>query len=175
MPSRREFLQTGAAVSAAAMNGLLVPAAMGAGAARSSVAQIVVYDDRYPQAREMAATVAAHGAALRPIERGDVTRFWYDELDLLWRKSPVAIAGITQFGPMFALERLGADRGLQLALRSEHPAAAAPALAAQPSPIHYYVPYAVQQGHAAAVDGPLFSWLLAPRNAFAAVDSWKRG
>ena len=42
MPSRREFLQTGAAVSAAAMNGLLVPAALGAGAARARGAKIVV-------------------------------------------------------------------------------------------------------------------------------------
>ena len=175
MPSRREFLQTGAAVSAAAMNGLLVPAALGAGAARSSVAKIVVYDDRYPQAREMAAAVAAHGAALRAIERGDITRFWYDELDLLWRSSPLAVAGITQFGPMFALERLGADRGLKLALRAEHGPAVAPGMAAQPSPIHYYVPYAVQQGHAAPVDGPLFSWLLAPRNAFVASAGRKGG
>jgi hypothetical protein len=29
--------------------------------------------------------------------------------------------------------------------------------------IHYYMPLAVAQGRGAALDGPLYSWLVAPR------------
>jgi hypothetical protein len=29
--------------------------------------------------------------------------------------------------------------------------------------IHYYTPLAMQQGHELPLDGPLYSWLIAPR------------
>jgi hypothetical protein len=158
---------------------------------------------------------------VRALDAGDVTRFWYEEFDPLTRRGPIAVAGMTQFGPMFVVERLAAERGMCLALRVEHCAepggtlvhrvtaphetlalaSASPLLAsdwpaliaelalqaigdgsprrtaelttrgtvqalapvASDSFIHYYTPYAMQQGHSAALDGPLYSWLVAPR------------
>jgi hypothetical protein len=230
MPNRREFLQTGAVVSAVAMNGLMVRGvdAMSATRGRSALHK-AIYDGRYAVAREFAAAVARQGVAIGALEDGDVTRFWYDELDLEWRRRPAAIAGTTQFGPMFVLEQLGPERGLRTALRVEHrpqpdgtlvheitsdvntvalarglcaagfewPVSMAalvcsvstaatrqetamlaiggtqPQLAAaiaaqgvsQSSSIHYYAPRAVQQGYGVALDGPLFSWALAPHGA----------
>jgi hypothetical protein len=230
MPNRREFLQTGAVVSAVAMNGLMARGAEATSAARAGLAlHKAIYDGRYALAREFAVAVVRQGVPVGALEDGDVTRFWYDELDLEWRRRPAVIAGTTQFGPMFVLEQLGAERGLRMALRVEHrpqpdgtlvheitadantivlardlgaagfewpvlmaalvcnvstaatsqeTAALAiggiqPQLAAalqaqagsQSSSIHYYTPRAVQQGYGVALDGPLFSWVLAPRSA----------
>ncbi|HUQ51540.1 MAG TPA: hypothetical protein VM692_04915, partial [Gammaproteobacteria bacterium] len=157
-------------------------------------------------------------------DAGDITRFWYDELDSLWQREPVAIAGLTQFGPMFVVERLALERRMQVVLRVEHcsgsdgtlrhsltgpgetlalaarfdtlhadwpgltaalacsvaaddsprdnaafttthspPGSGALAGSAAPSVIHYYTPLAVQQGYGPALDGPLYSWVVAPR------------
>jgi hypothetical protein len=230
MPNRREFLQTGVVVSAVAMNGLMVRSAEAMSAAGAgSALHKAIYDDRYAVALEFAAAVARQGVPIGALEDGDVTRFWYDELHLEWRRRPAAIAGTTQFGPMFVLEQLGAERGLRTALRIEHrpqpdgtlvheitgdastvalarglsvaglewsvlmaalvcnvsaaatrqetaalaiggtqPQLEAAILAqagTQSSSIHYYTPRAVQQGYDVALDGPLFSWVLAPRGA----------
>jgi len=230
MPNRREFLQTGAVVSAVAMNGLMVRGAEAMSAARGrSALHKAIYDDRYAVAREFAAAVARQGVPIGALEDGDVTRFWYDELDLEWRRHPAAIAGTTQFGPMFVLEQLGVERGLRTALRVTHrprpdgtlvheitadantvalggdlgaaglewpvlmaalvcnvsapgtrqetaalaiggtqpqlAAAIAAQAGSQSSSIHYYTPRAMQQGYGVALDGPLFSWVLAPRGA----------
>jgi hypothetical protein len=222
MTNRREFLQTGAAVSAFAVNGLVPRGAAAVHAIGATVSlQKAIYDDRYAESRRFAQTMTEHGVPVRVIENGDVTAFWYDELDLAWRQGPVAVAGLTQFGPMFVLERLAIERGMRLAMRIEHepgpggtlahafsaPRATIriaeqlratgldwPALtgtlacrygaasgrlehavlvtsgtrprlesaAARESIIHYYTPRAVQQGYSVPLDGPLFSWVIAP-------------
>jgi hypothetical protein len=217
MPSRREFLQTSAA-AAVALNGINAAAA-GPPAIKLSRA---VYDGRYAEGRRFAEVVAAQGVPTRALDDGDITRFWYDELDALWKREPAAIAGFTQFGPMFVVERLALERRMQLVLRVEHCAAdgglqhslngpratlelvkrtealtsdwpavmavlacnvgaddsaraAAELALSQPSPtlesngasapsiIHYYMPLGVQQGYGLALDGPLYSWVVAPR------------
>ncbi|HJR69245.1 MAG TPA: hypothetical protein VKA43_04330 [Gammaproteobacteria bacterium] len=226
MPNRREFLQTGAAVSAFAMNGLVVRSAAATSAARAGTpSHKAIYDDRYAEGREFAATIGASGVPTRALDRGDITRFWYEELDRKWRSEPVAIAGFTQFGPLFCVETLAAERRMRVALRVEHrveagrilahdiaasvetlalaerlvaegvawptlmavlashytadsaplikatlptPASAArlvPSATDSPeSPIiHYYTPRAEQQGYGAAHEGPLYTWLIAPR------------
>ena len=120
MPNRRMFLQSGAAVSAIAMNGAIVRSA-NALSGRSHVTLVrAIYDDRYAEGRRFAAAVGAHGVATRALDEGDITRFWYDELDAIWRHEPVAVAGFTQYGPMFVTERFAAERGMDLALRVEH-------------------------------------------------------
>jgi hypothetical protein len=221
MPNRREFLQTSAAVSAIAANGVIAGTAS---ASRPRKPSRAIYDDRYAAGRRFAEVTAAHGVPTRALDDGDITRFWYDELEILWRREPVAIAGLTQFGPMFVVERLALERGLELVLRVEHrsgsdgslehsftgpretlalaagfeglhsdwpglvaalacgvggddsprhdaalaTAESAPRLAPSiertaPSAIHYYTPVAVQQGYGPALDGPLYSWVVAPR------------
>jgi hypothetical protein len=224
MPNRREFLQTSAALSAVAANGMIAGTAAAIGAPRPTKLGRAVYDDRYAEGHRFAKVVAAQGVATYALDEGDITRFWYDELDPLLKRAPVAIAGFTQFGPMFVVERLALERGMRLALRVEHctdgdgelrhsltgpretlalaacfeatcadwpgliaalacsvgvddsPLASAElaggkftphllptAAAGAPSVIHYYTPLAEQQGYGAAVDGPLYSWVVAPR------------
>jgi hypothetical protein len=221
MPSRRQFLQTGAAVSAIAANGVLARSAQAVGGAPAVTLARAIYDDRYAEGRRFAAVVGAHAVSTRTLDDGDITRFWYDELEPLLRRETVAIAGFTQFGPMFVVERLAAERGMRSVLRVEHCSATGgtvshsfagpretlalaaefetrsdwPALMAtlacrvggddsahcsveletsQPAPslsprtapaapfIHYYAPHREQQGHGPAVDGPLYSWVVAP-------------
>ena len=224
MPNRREFLQTSAVMSAIAANGVIAGTAGAAAALRPGKPSRAIYDDRYAAGRRFAEVVAAHGVPTRALDVGDITRFWYDELETLWKREPVAIAGLTQFGPMFVVERIALERGLELVLRVEHcatsdgrlehafsgpretlglaagfeglqsdwpgviaalacsvgaddsprhDAALATAESAPrpipcadpsaPSVIHYYTPLAVQQGYGAALDGPLYSWVVAPR------------
>jgi hypothetical protein len=120
MPNRREFLQTGAAVSAIAANGMISTTAGAVGASRPTKLHRVIYDDRYAEGRRFAEVVAAHGVPTRALDDGDITRFWCEELETLWKGEAVAIAGFTQFGPMFVVERLALERGMHLVLRVEH-------------------------------------------------------
>jgi hypothetical protein len=223
MPNRREFLQSGAAVSAIAANGAFVRGAKAVAAGPPVALGCALYDDRYAEGRRFVAVVGAQNVAAHALDDGDVTRLWHQELQGLLRRDGVAIAGFTQFGPMFVVERLALERGLRVALRIEHRAAADgklvhvfagpretfdlaqgfeasrsdwPALMAAlayrvsgdvsawrtaelaslgldaprlpPSPtvspfIHYYAPQAEQQGYGPALDGPLYTWVVAPR------------
>jgi hypothetical protein len=123
MTNRREFLQTGVAVSALSWAIDAVPAAAASAStaeARRVAPYKALFDPRYSAGRAFAQAVGAWGIPVHAIERGDVTAFWYDELDLLWRQGPAAVAGLTQFGPMFVLERMAAERGMRVVLRIEH-------------------------------------------------------
>jgi hypothetical protein len=224
MPSRREFLQTGAVMSAMVAHGVVGARAEAIGAAASFALGRALYDDRYAEGRRFAAVAGAQGVVTRALDGGDVTSF-YHELDALWRRAPVAIGGFTQFGPMFVVERFALERGLRLAMRVEHWAATdgslqhrflspahtlevagaadarhsdwpglmatlAARVGADPSPqrsavlatsgpppaqlrpaggepapslLHYYTPQLEQRGYGPALDGPLYSWVVAPR------------
>ena len=167
MPNRREFLQTGAAVSAVALNGVLARSAHAVGGRSFVAPQRAVYDDRYPEGRRFAAVLAMQGVAVQALDDGDVTRL-YTELDAVWRRERVAVAGLTQFGPLLVIERLAAEHRVRVEHRVAadgtltHVAAGSQAGTA-PSMIHYYTPLAIQQGHGPPLDGPLYSWLVVPR------------
>lgn len=224
MPNRREFLHTGAVMSALAINGLRAPAAAALGTTPGVAPRAAIYDDRYAEGRRFAVALTAAGAAAHALDRGDITRLYNERLDALWRREPVTIAGLTQFGPMLVIEQLAGERRLRLALRVEHRATNDGRLAhhivgpraaiesanelcaagvdwpmamavlacrtvAHPSPpasttlltpgmlptlpaapedtslIHYYTPRSLQQGYGVALDGPLYSWVIAPRGA----------
>jgi hypothetical protein len=173
MPNRREFLQTGAAVSAVALNGVLARSAQAVGVRPVGVPQRAVYDDRYAEGHRFAAVLAAQGVAVQALDAGDVTRL-YTELDALWRRERIAVAGLTQFGPLFVIEQLAAEHRMRVEHRvvvdgAPTQVASAPretstlAARARASMIHYYTPLAMQQGHELPLDGPLYSWLIAPR------------
>jgi hypothetical protein len=165
MTNRREFLQTGA-VSAIAASGVITRWAEAVGAAPPAVLGRALYDDRYAAGRRFAATMGAQGVATSALDGGDITRL-YLELEQLWQRSSLAVAGFTQFGPMLVVERLGLERGMRLAMRMEllTPKLEPPTLpAGTESPlIHYYTPQAEQQGYGPALKGPLYSWVVAPR------------
>jgi hypothetical protein len=122
MPNRREFLQTGAVVSAVGVGALVPRDARALGvAARPPVAlYAAIVDNRYALSAGFAAALGGRGVPVRALDDGDITRFWYDELEPLWRTRRVAVAGLTQFGPMFVVAQLAAERGLRTVLRVEH-------------------------------------------------------
>jgi len=119
MASRREFLQAGIAAS-------VLPIAV----ARNTLAPIeggdrvafykVIFDGRFPASVAFGEEWKARGAAVHAI-RGDITDLWFHDLDLQWKKQPVAIAGLTAHGPLFCLERLAWDHGMRVISRVEQP------------------------------------------------------
>ena len=96
----------------------------------------LVADTRFAAGRAFAASAERSDRRVRRIE-GDITGFWYDELDLLWRRRSVAIAGLTAYGAFFCLERLAMDRGLRAVFKQE----------------------------LRGPDQPLFAWAIAPKTA----------
>jgi hypothetical protein len=118
MTSRREFLQTGVAVSTLPFAG---PAL---GAIRTSdhssvPLYAVIYDTRFEPSVAFARRSAALGLSTREIA-GDMTTVWYNDLYHRWKQSPIAIAGLTNRGALFCFEQLGRDQGLRIRFRSEH-------------------------------------------------------
>jgi hypothetical protein len=106
---------------------------------------IAIFDRRFAAGRRFARSSETHGVATRAIA-GDVTTLWYSELYPLWKQNPVAIAGLTTYGPLFCLERLAWDHGMRVLHRQEHDArdAARAATPGEPNQI-------------------LHAWIIAPR------------
>lgn len=116
MTNRREFLQTAAALSAAAP---LAGRAALSGSQAPAVLDAVVVDARHGDARNFAAIAEALGAPLRLIE-GDITDLWQRELRKRWQAGAHAVAGLTERPALFLLERLGWDHGLRVVFEAEH-------------------------------------------------------
>lgn len=117
MASRREFLQAGMAAS------LLPIAVAGSTLAVSEHADgvafyKVIFDERFPASVTFGELWKARGAAVHSI-RGDITDLWFHDLDLQWKKQPVAIAGLTAHGPLFCLERLAWNHAMRVVSRVE--------------------------------------------------------
>jgi hypothetical protein len=117
MPNRRDVLRTAAALPALAA----VPFAGLAAAADTPVLRLerFVFDVRFAEAGAVAAEVEKRGVALAPIA-DDLMTLWYDELDLAWRKAPMALAGIALAETLFVLETFALDRGMHVVYRGEH-------------------------------------------------------
>ena len=79
----------------------------------------VLFDRRYADSIAFGEAARRMGQTTHAIS-GDVTAYWYEHLDPLWRKGPVAIAGLTEPGPLFVLERLAWEKGLRVAVKAEH-------------------------------------------------------
>jgi hypothetical protein len=115
-------LQTGVSASALplALHGLLSREAAAEPGVMAHVAlATAIFDARYTESRLFAASLDGLGVRTQALRDGDVTDA-YLTFDRLWRHQPTAIAGLTQFGPMFVLEQLGRERGLRVALRVAH-------------------------------------------------------
>ena len=123
MASRREFLQMGVAALAlpiSARSALETPVAAAAAAESGRVPLYkVVYDERHAPCRAFASEAKELGVTVHGI-RGDITGLWFNDLDARWKKEPVAIAGLTEQGPLFCLERLAWDHGMRVIYRADH-------------------------------------------------------
>jgi hypothetical protein len=138
MLSRRAFVQHGVTGSVTALVGGIVLAgranargtspdvvdpAEAVGTSGPALAQpklhLAIFDHRYAAGRRFAASSEAGGVATRQVT-SDVTDLWYSELHPLWKRQPVAIAGLTTYAPLFCLERLAWDHGMRVLQREQH-------------------------------------------------------
>lgn len=124
--TRRRFVATGLAVSAAAS----VAAAASISGAKPNDAlglklplHLALFDTRFPAAHAFARALAIRGVSLAPYD-GDVTPVWFHQLDPVWRQYPLAVAGLTTEGALFCLEQLAWDNGMRVAYRGFHDASA---------------------------------------------------
>jgi len=135
MIDRRTFVQYG-------VTGLVVTLAAGScklsGGGTGAETHLALFDRRFAAARKFAQTTQAQGISIRAIT-GDVTWVWFNELHPLWKRRPVAIAGLTTYAPLFCLERLAWDHGMRVIQRDPHD------IRATNEP-----------------DQPLYAWVIAP-------------
>ena len=118
MANRRQFIQSGVALSALSSS---VLAALPAGSSDAAPLRLerFVFDNRFVEAVE----VARYAASLRvPLAEtsGDLTDLWGNELQPAWRQAPAAFAGITTRQGLFVLETLAADHRMRVVYRGEH-------------------------------------------------------
>ena len=127
MSSRRHFLQVGITASAlpfALTNLQALPESSAEAVApinelpRRTFYKVIV-DERIPESLRFGQHMREMGSAVHAI-RGDVTDLWFHDLFAQWTKEPVAIAGLTEHGPLFCLERLAWDHGMRVVYRAEH-------------------------------------------------------
>lgn len=146
---RREFLQLGLASGAAALLPLPVGAdSVPAAATTMTAAPLfrLLHDSRAPQSLQLAAQLGARllgdTAQMQQLQvavQGDITRFWYQDLQPQWQRAPLALAGCTGTDVLFCLEQLARDSRLRVQWRASLPGAIAGSTA----------------------DLPLVSWLIA--------------
>lgn len=79
----------------------------------------VAYDDASADGPAFAAAAAARGARVAYLGP-DPGSFWMSTLEPRLERGPVAIAGLTAGAPLFCLEYLARDHGLELVYRIEH-------------------------------------------------------
>lgn len=113
--SRRTFLKNGLGACAA---GVLVAPISGQPAAVPVYK--AVFDERFEEARAFAAGATERGIRTAAI-RGDVTKLFFEDLDLQWRQGPVVLAGYTTSAPLFCLDLLARDRGMRAIHRAVTP------------------------------------------------------
>ena len=128
---RRDFLVLGLAAGAAS---LLLPTRFAAAVDVPAVMRLplfrLIHDARQAcslaHARELgtqlmglAHNAGQHDYLLRAVH-GDVTRFWYDELQPVWQQWRVAVAGTTSHDVLFCLEQLARDHQLRVLWRKQH-------------------------------------------------------
>jgi hypothetical protein len=122
MASRREFLQIGVAALALPISARagLAPAILGqANESTPTPLYKVIFDERFASSRAFASEVNRLGASVYGI-KGDITDLWFNDLDARWKKEPIGIAGLTEHGPLFCLERLSWDHGMRVVYRADH-------------------------------------------------------
>jgi hypothetical protein len=122
MASRREFLQMGVAALALPISShtSLSPAASLADSELSATPLYkMIFDQRFSSSRAFAQEAERLGVPVHGI-RGDMTDLWYHDLYARWKQGPAAIAGMTEHGAIFCLERLAWDQRMRVVFRADH-------------------------------------------------------
>jgi hypothetical protein len=118
MANRREFIQACIAASSVPATTAFAWSPAVTGTSSSNFFR-TIFDERFPESVAFGLEMDRRGECARSI-RGDITQLWFNDIDVQWKKEPVAIAGLTSFGPLFCLERWGWDAGLRVIFRAEH-------------------------------------------------------
>lgn len=113
---RRKFIQIGAGMAAAAT---AVPLSAFASATDVLPLYKIIYDERFGPCRLFAEEAKHCGANVHAI-RGEVHDLWSDDLYHRWKSSPVAIAGMTTYVPMFRLATMARDAHMRVIYRAHH-------------------------------------------------------
>jgi hypothetical protein len=122
--SRRRFMTSGIAVSAAASLAAVPSVSRSASSDPLGLKlplHLALFDTRFPAAHAFARALAIRGVTLAPFD-GDVTPVWFEQLDPVWRQYPLTVAGLTTEGALFCLEQLAWDNGMRVAYRGVHTA-----------------------------------------------------
>ncbi len=121
MTNRRQFLQLiPLGTATAALSAFAAPlAAMPVLDATQPLFKFV-YDSRHRASAQLASGMAvALGADHLHAMQGDITPFWYGELQQLWQQQALAVAGLTEAGPLFCLQQLAPQYGLRVVWQQE--------------------------------------------------------
>jgi hypothetical protein len=119
MTNRRDILQA-AAVLPAVVGATRIAAHAHTDTAPLLPLHTVLIDERHAESRRLGARLAARGIAVHPVPSGDVTEVWLSHIDPLWRREPLAVAGLTERPVLFCLEQLAIGCGLRVVLHLEH-------------------------------------------------------
>ena len=97
------------------MPGSIMPGSAQARLVRNSVVPYykAVFDERFGDPCAFAAGAAERGIPTVAI-RGDITKLFFDDLDLRWKQGPVLLAGYTTPASLFCLDLLARDRGMRV-------------------------------------------------------------
>jgi hypothetical protein len=116
--NRRDLLRGAATLPALALTPVPFDAALGASAPVLELERFV-FDVRFAESGAIAEHMKRLGVRLSPVA-DDLMTLWYDDLDLKWRKAPMALAGVTLEDALFVLETFALDRGMHVVYRGEH-------------------------------------------------------
>ena len=114
MTSRRDFL-----CGTAALPLVAAPFTRALAAPESLKLERFIFDVRFAESGAIGEHVGRLGVALSPVA-DDLMTLWYDDLDLKWRKAPMALAGVTLEDAFFVLETFAHDRGMHVVFRGVH-------------------------------------------------------
>jgi hypothetical protein len=114
MIGRRDILRAAAVAPVAASFARALAAGRG-----SLALERFVFDVRFTESGAIAEQVRRLGIELSPVA-DDLMTLWYDDLDLKWRKAPMALAGVTLEDALFVLETFALDRGMHVVYRGQH-------------------------------------------------------
>jgi hypothetical protein len=106
MMNKREFLAGAAAVAAAA-------AGRAGWASQVHDVDLVIYNERYADARAFAQVHADRGVAVLPVE-GDAGVLWYSKVRAMVRGGKLRIAGVGTHTDHFILQTLGRESGMKV-------------------------------------------------------------
>lgn len=116
MSNRREFLQI--SLAAAALPVLAGPD-VSPKEPEGEPAGGVVVEAASPLASVFRTEAARLGLRVWEIH-DDITELWYHELSLLWKETPLVLAGVTLSTSLFCLETLARDHQMRVWFRAEH-------------------------------------------------------